>query len=203
MHYDQNVDTKILKLGEAKISSPALNRPGGAKMQGFVGDDEGVTEPVDCKGFGTPTKWASASDTWQTVTWDLPWPPCFDRTGIDEIKFVVNDTDEHKTGTLYVDNISLISDPLPPPVTGLAYVFEDFNDRDEWFNDFSGNWGVLISDSVTISFDSTVFAGAEGASLKVEYDLPAESYAGLWHSLWGHSDYTRRKPWISPTSMGS
>ncbi len=162
-----------------------------APLSIFFGDEDGVIEPVDCRGFGTPTKWASAADTWQTVTWDLPWPPCFDPNGVDEIKFVVNNIDLYETGTLYIDNISLVSDPLPPPVTGLTYVFEDFDDRSESFNDFSGNWGELSGDFVTTSFDSTIFAGAGGASLKVEYDLPLDSYTGIWHSLWGHSDYAQ------------
>lgn len=162
-----------------------------APLSIFFWDDEGVTDPVDCRGFGTSTAKASAADTWQTITWDLPWPSCFDPAGVDQIKFVVNNIDEYETGTLYIDNIFLVSDPLPPPVTGLSYVFEDFDDRSESFNDFSGNWGELSGDYVTTSFDSTAFAGAGGASLKIEYDLPAESYTGLWHSLWGHSDYAQ------------
>jgi hypothetical protein len=170
---------------DVKVSDP------GAPISVFIWDTEGIATPVDCRGFGSPTRKASAADTWQTVTWDLPWPPCFDNTGIDEIKFVVNDIGEYQTGALYLDNILLISDTLPSPVTGLAYVFEDFNDQDESFNDFQGNWGELNGDYITTTFATSTYTGTGGASLKIDYSLPSESFAGVWQSLWGRSDYTQ------------
>ena len=181
---------------DVKISDPDV------PLSIFLWDEEGME---DCQGFGTPTRKARLADTWQTLTWDFPWPPCFDNTGIDQVKFVANITTEHQTGNLYLDNIALLSDPLPTPVEGLTYIFEDFNDRSTGFNDFSGNWGLLISDHVTYTLDTGVFRGDEGASLRIDYDLPEDEgaslridydlpedeYTGLWHSLWGHSDSTQ------------
>jgi hypothetical protein len=185
--FDDNRDWSGYNRLSADVKASAVDAP----LSLFLWDAEGTTAPVDCRGFGTPTRKAGVADTWQTITWDLPWPPCFDNSSIDEIKFVVNDIHKHQTGTLYLDNIALVSDPLPQPVTGLIYVFEDFNDRNPSFNDFSGNWGVLLGDNVTVTFDTAVFTGTWGASLRVDYDLPEDSYTGLWHSLWGHSDYTQ------------
>ena len=177
--------------GYNRLSADVKVSAADAPLNIFLWDEEGSTMPEGCQGFGSPTRRAGVADSWQTITWDLPWPPCFDNTGIDEVKFAVNNIDLHQTGTLYLDNISLVSDSLPPPATGLTYVFEDFNDMNPLFNDFSGNWGVLASDYVTATFDTSVYTGTWGASLKVEYDLPEDSYTGIWHSLWGHSDYTQ------------
>jgi hypothetical protein len=170
---------------DIKVSDPDV------PISVFIWDSDAITTPVDYRGFGTPTRKADAGNTWQTVTWDLPWPPRFDNTDIDEIKFVVNSIDEHRTGTLYLDNVFLISDTLPLPVTGLTYVFEDFNDRSESFNDFSGNWGELNGDYITTTFASSTYTGTWGASLQITYSLPSESCAGVWQSLWGNSDYTQ------------
>jgi hypothetical protein len=170
---------------DIRVSDP------GVPVGVFFWDAEGMTTPVDCRGFGTPARKVGAAGTWQTLTWDLPWPPCFDNTGIDEIKFVVNDVDEYQAGTLYLDNVSLVSDTLPSPVTGLAYVFEDFNDRDRSLNDFNGNWGELNGDHIATTFSTSTYRGTWGASLKVDYGLASASFAGVWQSLWGHSGYSQ------------
>lgn len=162
-----------------------------APISVFLWDQEGRTSPVDCRGFGVPAQHVTTAATWETLTWALPWPPCFDPTGIDEVKFVVQDIDQAQVGTLYVDNIHLISQTLPAPLTGLTYVFEDFNDHDPAFNDFGGNWGTLVSDALTTSFSSAVRRGTWGAALRVDYDLPLGAYTGIWQSLWGHAEYTQ------------
>lgn len=172
-----------------RISAEIKVSDGDVPISVFLWDTDATSEPVDYRGFGTPVKRTGVADTWQTVTWDLPWPPWFDNTGIDQVKFVVNDIDEYVSGTLYLDNIFLISDAPPPPVTGLAYTFEDFDDRNEAFNDFSGNWGLLNSSAIVTRVVTSTHAGPDGGSLRIDYDLPSESYAGVWQSLWGHSDY--------------
>lgn len=140
-------------------------------------------------GFGTPVRFIKEADTWQTLVWDLPWPPQFDPSNVDQVKFVVNDINEHPTGVLYIDNIRLIADVQPDPVSGLSYIFEDHNDYSLDFNDFSGNWGELDGEHITRTFDSKVYCGSDGGSLKLEYDLPMGAFTGIWHSLWGRSDY--------------
>ena len=177
--------------GFNRISADVKVSDADAPISVFLWDAEGTAEPTDCRGFGTPTQRVQADETWQTLTWDLPWPPCFDNTGIDEVKFVVNGIDTYQTGTLYLDNIRLISDTSPAPQSGLSYVFENFDDQDPAFNDFSGNWGVLNSDTISATFDATIYRGSSGASQKITYDLPTDSFAGVWQSLWGHSDDTQ------------
>lgn len=147
----------------------------------FFWDTEGS------RGFGTPTRKAGVADSWQSITWDLPWPPWFDNADIDQIKFVVNNTDVDRTGTLCLDNVFLVSDTLPIPVTGLEYIFENFNDRDKGFNDFNGNCGELNGDYIATTFDASTHAGTWGASLRIDYDLPSESFTGIWQSVFGHS----------------
>jgi hypothetical protein len=157
----------------------------------FFWDAEGSTDPIDCRGFGSPTRKAGAADTWRTLTWDLPWPPCFDNTAIDEIKFVANGIEEYQRGNLFLDNIFFVADMLPPPLQGLPYVFEDFNDQDRTYNDFSGNWGELNGEYVATTFVPNTHAGTWGSSLRIDYSLPSASLTGVVHSLWGHSDYTQ------------
>jgi|GEM_PF-872993 len=163
---------------DVKVSDPDVS------ISIFFWDAEGVV------GFGTPTRKVGAADHWQTMVWDIPWPSWFDKTDIDEIKFIANNIDMHTTGTLYLDNIALMLDILPSPVTGLEYIFEDFNDRNRQFNDFNGNWGELNGIYITTTFATSTYTGTWGASLRVDYSLPSESFTGIWQSLWGHSDYT-------------
>jgi uncharacterized repeat protein (TIGR01451 family) len=172
---------------DVKVSDPDV------PVSVFFWNSDAITTPVDYRGFGTAGKIVGVAGSWQTVTWDLPWPPWFDATSVDEIKFVVNDIDKHPTGTLYLDNIFLISDTLPPPVTGLEYIFENWDDRNEPFNDFSGNWGVFTSSYsyITITPESVCCTNTCGVSLKLDYDVPGGTFAGVWQSLWGHSDYTQ------------
>jgi uncharacterized repeat protein (TIGR01451 family) len=148
-------------------------------------------DPGTETGFGTSARVVGLADTWQTITWDIPWPSWFNNRCISEIKFVVNEINTHMTGTLYIDNIRLISDPLPSPVSGLEYVFEDFNGRDLQFNDFGGNWGELGSSAIATTFVTDTYVGDWGASLRIDYNVPTGTCAGVWHSLWGHSDYTQ------------
>ena len=169
---------------DVRVSDPTV------PISVFVWDSEGITTTTDCRGFGSPARQAGVAGAWRTLTWDLPWPPCFDPAGIDEFKFVVNGIDQVQTGALYVDNIRLVAGTLPAPLEGLDYVFEDFNDGDAAFNDFGGNWGALTGNAITTTFSTGVRRGASGAALRVDYALPAASYAGIWQSLWGHSDYT-------------
>jgi 6-phosphofructokinase 1 len=55
-HYDKKIATKIHRLGEAKIESPALKRPHGMAMDSFVSDDEGVLIDVTLSSFNEALK---------------------------------------------------------------------------------------------------------------------------------------------------
>ncbi|NQT12422.1 MAG: hypothetical protein HQ582_06730 [Planctomycetes bacterium] len=145
-------------------------------------------------GFGTPTRKAGVADTWRSLVWDIPWPPSFDKAGVDEIKFVVNTIDVHTTGTLFLDNIAITSATPLVPVGGLDYSFASF-ERESPITDFSSNWGKLTENEgpeaendVTITSDNTTAAEGSRASLKLDYDLQDGNFGGLWFSLWGHSD---------------
>lgn len=177
--------------GFNRISADVRISDSDAPLSVFLWDEDGETDPLDCRGFGTPTARVDQDDTWQTIIWDFPWPPCFDNTSIDELKFVVNGIDTYQTGNLYIDNVRLISDTLPAPASGLPYIFEDFNDRNPAFNDFNGNWGVLNGDEISVTFESDIYRGSWGSSQKISYDLPEDQFTGIWHSLWGHSAYTQ------------
>jgi hypothetical protein len=172
-------------VADVKVSDPEV------PVSAFLWDSDTVSSQVYYPGFASVSRGVGTADMWTTVTWDLPSVPWFDKTGVDEVKFIVNNIDTHQPGTLYVDNVRLISDPLSATVSGLAYVFEDFNDRHPFANDFNGNWGVLNGTAVSTTFVTTTYRGSWGASLRVDYDLPEESFAGVWQSLWGHSDFTR------------
>lgn len=149
-------------------------------------------------GFGTPTRKVGVRDTWQTLSWDVPWPPSFDRTDVDEIKFVVNGIDDHRVGRVFFDNVALVSATLPDPVAGLPYDFATFDvvprvvqgkAEEERLTDFGNNWGELLDDYVTTATDTTGGGAGSPASLRVEYALPPNSFTGMFFSLWGHADY--------------
>lgn len=144
------------------------------------------------KGFSTPFRMVERANTWQTLVWDIPWPVWFDKSSVDQVKFVVTDIEAHQTGTLYIDNIVLKYDPLPDPIpetVGLYYVFDDFNDKEMAFNDFCGNWGKLNSDYINASIVTDVYRGDRGASLRLDYNLSEGDFTGIWESMRGHSDY--------------
>jgi hypothetical protein len=144
------------------------------------------------KGFSTPFRMVERANAWQTLVWDIPWPVWFDKSSVDQVKFVVTDIEVHQTGTLYIDNIVLKYDPLPYPIpetVGLHYVFDDFNDKEMAFNDFSGNWGEFMGDYVNATMDTNIYHGDWGASLRMDYNLPKGKFTGVWESIWGHSDY--------------
>ncbi len=136
-------------------------------------------------GFGTPTRKAGVADSWQTVVWDVPWPPGFDNTDIDEVKFIVNDLDQHPMGELLLDNIRLLDDGLPGMLNGLDYHFASF-EQDDNITEFSSNWGALGTPIATVT-DVTAAEGSRG-SLEVKYALPEDSFSGAFFSLWGNSD---------------
>jgi hypothetical protein len=61
--------------------------------------------------------------------------------------------------------------------------FADF-DSQGLFNNFSGDSGAFASEQAKISgaFDSTVFHGTNGASLRIDYAVPI-GFCGIWNSL--------------------
>ena len=81
-------------------------------------------------GFGTPTRKVGVANSWKEVTWDIPWPPSFDKSNVDEVKFIVNGLDQHRTGTMFLDNIRLVTDTLEAlPDDRLDYRFASFERR--------------------------------------------------------------------------
>ena len=73
------------------------------------------------------------------------------------------------------------------PVTELD--FADFNNQGA-FNNFSGDSGTFADKGagIKMSFDTTVFHGSNGASLRVDYSLPS-GYCGVWNSLIGKDEF--------------
>lgn len=69
--------------------------------------------------------------------------------------------------------------------------FADYNDQG-FFNNFSGDSGVFANGDATIkvSFDNRVFHGSNGASLRLDYNVPT-GFCGLWNSTLGKMSYPR------------
>src|SRR5262245_47647810 len=69
--------------------------------------------------------------------------------------------------------------------------FADFNGQG-LFNNFSGDSGAFASEQARISgtFDSTVFHGTNGASLRIDYAVPS-GFCGIWNSLLGKASYSK------------
>ena len=67
--------------------------------------------------------------------------------------------------------------------------FSDFNNQGV-FNNFSGDSGTFAGKTaaIKISFDTRVFYGTNGASLRVDYAVPS-GFCGTWHSLVGKDAY--------------
>src|SRR5882724_12342770 len=77
--------------------------------------------------------------------------------------------------------------PAQNPVTELD--FADFNSQGV-FNNFSGDRGTFADKGAGIatSFDTTVFHGTNGASLRIDYSLPS-GFCGIWNSLIGKDEF--------------
>jgi hypothetical protein len=69
--------------------------------------------------------------------------------------------------------------------------FIDFNNQGP-FNNFSGDNGTFASrgGSIKAAFDNRIFHGRDGASLRVDYSVPA-GFCGVWHSLLGKASFLR------------
>lgn len=67
--------------------------------------------------------------------------------------------------------------------------FEDFNSQDI-FNSFSGDSGTFSGGQgrITRAYDTTVFHGRTGASLRIDYQVPS-GFCGTWNSLVGKDAY--------------
>lgn len=69
--------------------------------------------------------------------------------------------------------------------------FEDYNDHDV-FNNFSGNTGVWRDEGelaeISYSFDSDVYHGSNGLSIKFSYSFQEGGWGGIWNSLIGKVD---------------
>jgi hypothetical protein len=78
---------------------------------------------------------------------------------------------------------------LPAQNAGTELNFADFNNQGA-FNNFSGDSGTFAADQAVIktSFDTRVFRGTNGASLRVDYSVPS-GYCGVWSSLIGRDAF--------------
>jgi hypothetical protein len=72
---------------------------------------------------------------------------------------------------------------------GTELNFADFNNQGA-FNNFSGDRGAFAAGQASIktSFDTTVFHGTNGASLRIDYAVPL-GYCGGWSSLIGRDEF--------------
>ena len=72
---------------------------------------------------------------------------------------------------------------------GTELNFADFNNQGA-FNNFSGDRGIFAAGQASIktSFDTTVFHGTNGASLRIDYAVPL-GYCGVWNSLIGKDEF--------------
>ncbi len=91
-------------------------------------------------------------------------------------------------GGLYLHFFSavwLLATPLRIPAQnpGTELIFADFNNQGA-FNNFSGDSGTFASSQagIKISFDTRVFHGTNGASLRIDYSVPS-GFCGVWNSL--------------------
>jgi hypothetical protein len=88
----------------------------------------------------------------------------------------------------------LLAAPLPLPArnTVTELNFADFNNQGA-FNNFSGDSGTFAANQAAIktSFDTQVFHGANGASLRIDYSVPS-GFCGVWNSLIGKDEFNNQ-----------
>jgi hypothetical protein len=74
---------------------------------------------------------------------------------------------------------------------GTELSFVDFNSQGP-FNNFSGDSGNFASKgaSLATAFDNQIFRGPNGASLRLDYAVPA-GFCGVWYSLLGKASFPK------------
>jgi hypothetical protein len=74
---------------------------------------------------------------------------------------------------------------------GTELNFADFNNQGS-FNNFSGDSGTFANGpaKITASFDTQVFRGTNGASLRIDYAVPS-GFCGVWNSLVGKLSFPK------------
>ena len=140
---------------------------------------------------GSDTEWRQIildADVTNATLWTYSGGPP-DPRRMKQLVLVLERNLNPPTGTFFLDDIQFVIEE-PTPASGLVYTFEDYDDRDEAFNDFNGNWGALIAGSIETSFDTNVHNETDGASLRMKYSFPTDEegagYTGIWQSLWSH-----------------
>jgi len=75
------------------------------------------------------------------------------------------------------------------PVQSADLNFADYNNQG-LFNNFSGDSGQFANGHSVIftAFDTSVFHGTNGASLRIDYAVPS-GFCGVWNSLLGKASY--------------
>src|SRR5260221_9129983 len=78
---------------------------------------------------------------------------------------------------------------LPAQNSSPELNFADFNSQGA-YNNFSGDSGAIAEKGagIKMSYDTTVFHGTNGASLRIDYSLPA-GFCGFWDSLIGKDEF--------------
>ncbi|MFQ5494509.1 MAG: galactose oxidase-like domain-containing protein, partial [Phycisphaerae bacterium] len=73
-------------------------------------------------GFFTPCQFLTGVDTWEEVSWLIPWPPEFDRTDVDGVAIVVDGIDAPgvQTGSARFDQITLYASTTPEPPSAVG-----------------------------------------------------------------------------------
>lgn len=120
-------------------------------------------------GHNTDPIFASIANEWQTVTWNIYWPPTsvFTNTNIDELKFVVGDIYLHPTGNIFIDNIRIFSldcevrSTADNGLNSLRYCLENAEPNDY------------------IGFDPTIFSPSTPNTITLSSELPTIITDGL------------------------
>jgi len=105
--YDQaTADVRVFYTLSVGDTSPSLDE--GVQMSVFLWNQQ------PGRGFSTAPIFVPLTDTWQTLVWDILWPPEFDKTNVDQIKFIVYGLQDNPTGWICLDNIM---GPTPTPTS--------------------------------------------------------------------------------------
>ena len=154
-------------------------------------------------GFITPARDLIVPNRWSRVRFDVPWPSGFDDRHVREFHILVSGIDNHRFGTLCVDNIQAVHEALPGAVSGLDFPLETFDSvsydqrgtaTPQEFNTFGGDWATIGAPSVRINptLDLSVHHGA-GAALRLSFrGLSPNTYAGMRESLFGATSDTAK-----------
>ncbi len=156
----------------------------------FFYDQEGGT------GFLTSSAFLQQADSWQEIVWAIPWPPGFDRSDVDEIKFVVGDIDSVPVGWARFDQLRFFDATAVPDPPGLPTVITNYDEQHPSHTHLGGNYGALngpdTTDRITLRLETAGSINQAGsqAVLAVGFEsLVGNAFAGIFTSLLGNSSF--------------